>query len=121
MGDGNEAYVLLNSLPDAYKEVKNAMKYGRESITTDAIISALRTKELELQVIKKEQPNAEGLFVKGKNKPNQSKGGKQQTNEEHKPKTKLMCNYYKKQGHLMRDCFILDGKKERKRERKKTL
>ena len=73
LGDDNEAYVLLNSLLDTYKDVKNALKYGRDTITTDAIISTLRTKDLELKVTKREQPNAKGLFTKGKNKSNQSK------------------------------------------------
>lgn len=48
LGDDNEAYVLLNSLPDYYKDLKNALKYGSDTITTDAIILALRTKDLEL-------------------------------------------------------------------------
>ena len=49
LGDKNEAFVLLNFLPEAYKEVKNVLKYGRESVKIDAIISALKTKELEIQ------------------------------------------------------------------------
>ena len=44
LGDDNEAYVLLNSLPEAYKEVKNALKYGRELLIVEAIISALKIK-----------------------------------------------------------------------------
>ena len=31
LNDENEAYVLLNALPIAYKEVKNTLKYGRLS------------------------------------------------------------------------------------------
>lgn len=49
IGDENEAFILLNSLPEAYKDVKTALKYGRVSVTTYAIISAVKTKELELQ------------------------------------------------------------------------
>lgn len=76
LDDDNEAYVLLNFLPESYKEVKNALKYGRETITTDAIKSVLRIKEIKLQVIKREQSNAKGLFVKSKSKNNQHKNGK---------------------------------------------
>ena len=47
--DDNEAFVLLNSVPEAYKEVKNALKYDRDSVKTDAIILALRTRELKIQ------------------------------------------------------------------------
>lgn len=78
IGDDNEAYVLLNSLQESYNKVKNALKYGREFTKIDAIISALRTKEIELQVTKKEQSGAEGLFVKGNSKPNHSESDKQQ-------------------------------------------
>lgn len=65
-GSVNETFMLLNSLPWAYKDVKTTLKYGREAITSNAIISAIRTKELELQSHKKE--TLEGLFVKGKPK-----------------------------------------------------
>lgn len=49
IGDSNETFVLLNSLPEAYKEMKNALKYGKESIIIDVIISVLKTKEMEPQ------------------------------------------------------------------------
>lgn len=49
IGDNNETFILLNSLPEAYKEMKNALKYGRESIIIDVIISVLKTKEMEPQ------------------------------------------------------------------------
>lgn len=118
LDDDNEAYVLLNFLPESYKEVKNALKYGRETITTDAIKSVLRIKEIKLQVIKREQSNAKGLFVKSKSKNNQHKNGKQQPNEEHKSKQKLGCNYCKKKGHIIKDCFIL--KRKNQEEKKET-
>lgn len=68
IGAENEVVILLNSLPDVYKEVKIALKYGRESISTDAITSTVRTKELELIIEKKETTNSEGLFARGKQK-----------------------------------------------------
>lgn len=103
IGDENEAFVLLNSLPDAYKEVKTALKYGRDSITTQVIISAIRTKELEILSQKKD--SNEGLFVKGKQK---GRENKHQVDE--KNKTKIKCNYCHKEGHLKRDCYSLKKK-----------
>ncbi|XP_038904504.1 uncharacterized protein LOC120090876 [Benincasa hispida] len=58
LGDENEAYVLLNSLPEPYREIKNALKYRRDNISTDTIISALRTRELVTD--KKDYPSGEG-------------------------------------------------------------
>ncbi|XP_038885928.1 uncharacterized protein LOC120076236 [Benincasa hispida] len=68
IGEENEAFILLNSLPETFKDVKTALKYGRERITTYAIISAVSVKELELQMTKKDQPRGEGFFPKGNNK-----------------------------------------------------
>ena len=70
LSDENEVYVLLNSLPEAYKEVKNALKYGRDSVKTNAIISALRTRELKIQSSQKEHHSGNSLFVKGKDQAN---------------------------------------------------
>ena len=36
--DENESFILLNSLLEAYKEVKMTLKYGRQKITTDDVI-----------------------------------------------------------------------------------
>ena len=45
----NKAIIILNSLPDSFKEVKTAIKYGRTSITLEEVIAPLRSKELELK------------------------------------------------------------------------
>ena len=42
LGDKTGDEILLNSLPKAYKEVKVALKYGRQIITTDDVISAIK-------------------------------------------------------------------------------
>ena len=40
--------VLLNSLPEAYKEVKKCTYIWQRLSKTNAIVSALRTRELEI-------------------------------------------------------------------------
>ncbi|KAA0065687.1 retrovirus-related Pol polyprotein from transposon TNT 1-94 [Cucumis melo var. makuwa] len=65
IGDENESFILLNSLPEAYKEVKMALRYGRQKITTGGVISAIRTRELDLNSQRRDQSNGEGLFSKG--------------------------------------------------------
>ena len=47
------------------------LKYGRQKITTDDVISAIKTRELELNSQKRDQASGEGLFSKGKNKTTQ--------------------------------------------------
>ena len=41
--------ILLNAIPDTYKEVKNAIKYGRDTLTHEIVIDSLRSKEIELK------------------------------------------------------------------------
>ncbi|KAL2533326.1 Integrase catalytic domain-containing protein [Abeliophyllum distichum] len=45
--DEYKAIILLNSIPEAYKDVKSAIKYGRDDLTVDMIINALRNNGLE--------------------------------------------------------------------------
>lgn len=50
----------MNSLPETFKEVKSAMKYGRDDVTVDKVINSLRLRDLEL---KQEKGESEALFV----------------------------------------------------------
>ncbi|KAL2497738.1 cysteine-rich RLK (RECEPTOR-like protein kinase) 8 [Abeliophyllum distichum] len=51
--DEYKAIILLNSIPEAYKDVKSAIKYGRDDLTVDMFINALRSKSRELKMIEK--------------------------------------------------------------------
>ncbi|TXG48522.1 hypothetical protein EZV62_024397 [Acer yangbiense] len=62
LSDENEAIILLNSLPESFKDVKAAIKYGRSSLSLEECISALKSKELELKIERKD--NGENLFVR---------------------------------------------------------
>ncbi|TXG60928.1 hypothetical protein EZV62_012291 [Acer yangbiense] len=60
--DENEAIILLNSLPESFKDVKAAIKYGRSSLSLEECVYALKSKELELKIERKD--NGENLFVR---------------------------------------------------------
>ncbi|KAK0580175.1 hypothetical protein LWI29_037522 [Acer saccharum] len=64
LSDENEAIILLNSLPESFKDVKVAIKYGRTSLSLEECISALKSKELKLKIERKD--NGENLFVRGR-------------------------------------------------------
>ena len=113
IGDENESFILLNSLPETYKEVKMTLKYGRQKITTYDVISVVKTRELELNSQKGDQANGEGLFSKGKSK-NNSKEHKNQKN-----KSKLECTFCHKKRHLIQDCFFLKKKQNQKKQKEK--
>ena len=48
-----------------------ALKYGRQKITTDDVISAIKIRELKINSKKRDQANDEGLFLKGRAKATQ--------------------------------------------------
>ncbi|TXG56889.1 hypothetical protein EZV62_018202 [Acer yangbiense] len=62
LSDENEAIILINSLPESFKNVKAAIKYGRSSLSLEEFVSALKSKELELKIERKD--NGESLFVR---------------------------------------------------------
>ncbi|TXG53987.1 hypothetical protein EZV62_019243 [Acer yangbiense] len=64
LSDENEAIILLNSLPESFKDVKAAIKYDRSSLSLEECISALKSKDLELKIERKD--GGENLFARGK-------------------------------------------------------
>ncbi|XP_022855577.1 uncharacterized protein LOC111376806 [Olea europaea var. sylvestris] len=61
------AVVLLNSISDRHRDLKNALEYGRENFTTDIITNALRNEVLELKSDSINQQSGENLLLRGKN------------------------------------------------------
>lgn len=66
LSDENQAIILLNSLPNSFEEVKAAIKYGRTAITFDEVVSALRSRDLELKTEKSTSSNGENYFAGGR-------------------------------------------------------
>lgn len=60
------AVVLLNSISDRHKDLKNALEYGRDKLTTDIIITALRNRVLELKSESTNKQYGENLLIKSK-------------------------------------------------------
>ena len=50
----NLAIIILNSLPDMFKDLKSAIKYGRDSLSLEDVLGALRYKDLEIKIEKRE-------------------------------------------------------------------
>lgn len=114
--------VLLNSISDRYRDIKIALEYGREDLTIDIIINALRNKALEIKLEAKD--NGDTLMIRGKghSKPsyhfkgfNENKsrwGDKNKSKNAAKGKKYFHCG---KLGHFIKDCY---KKKNEMKERK---
>ncbi|TXG70421.1 hypothetical protein EZV62_005356 [Acer yangbiense] len=69
LSDENQAIIVLNSLSDSYKDLKAAIKYGRDSLSLEDVLGALRSREMEMRS-EKRASIGEGLNVRGRSEKN---------------------------------------------------
>ena len=113
--DFNDEYfavILLNSLPDTYREVKTAIKYGRDELSFDTVVNALKIRELELQ--SESRDKGVSLIARGRsvsrhpnvNGTGSGSKGKSKCKYRSKSRTKgKKCFYCQREGHFIKDCF----------------
>ncbi|TXG52803.1 hypothetical protein EZV62_021972 [Acer yangbiense] len=115
LSDENQAIIVLNSLPDSYKDLKAAIKYGRDSLTLEDVLGALRSREMEMRSEKKAS-TGEGLNVRGRTeKKNSSRKGRGKSRSKSRAKGKR-CFHCDKDGHFRRDCLERRNKKTQKNQ-----
>ena len=82
--------------------LKETLKYGREGIKLDDVVSAAKSKELELRDgLGGSRPVGEGLYVKGKFQAKGSDNNKGNNSTE----GKKVCWICEKEGHFKRQCY----------------
>ncbi|KAL2471748.1 Uncharacterized protein Adt_39884 [Abeliophyllum distichum] len=102
----NKAIILLNVIPDSFKEVKNAIKYGRETLTPDIVIDSLKSEEIELKFEKNERKNGEVHFVRGRSQSGDGNGcgGNEDVIEENSVDQNPLANYQLDRDRERRPC-----------------
>ena len=107
ISEENQAILILNSLPESHNDLKTTMKYGRQTLTLEDVLVALRYRNLELKKEKRNTP-VEGLHVRGKpGKKSKSKGrnhSMSKSKDKGNPK-RLVCWLCKQEGHPKRLCL----------------
>ena len=103
IGDESQAIILLNSLPESYRELKAAIKFGRTTITLDEVTAALRSWESEMKPKIKGNGVGESLSIRGRSKDkNQKWRGKSRSKSRNG--YKIRCYYCHEEGHIRRFC-----------------
>lgn len=65
LSNKNQAVIILNFLPETFKEVKNVIKYCRIEITLKEVVSVLQSKEFEMKSERGQSLGGEGHYVHG--------------------------------------------------------
>ncbi|KAF3635341.1 hypothetical protein FXO38_08304 [Capsicum annuum] len=115
VNDEDQAVLLLISLSQSFKHIRDTMLYGKDNISYKEIKSILKTKEQIDRGITGESSAAhgEGLFVRGRSNKKESNSERSQSRLKSKPRN-VVCKYCHKKGHLIFECYKLKNKEKRK-------
>ena len=91
----------MNSLPSTYSQLRDTIKYGRDTLSLDYLELAIRSKELELRAEKKTNSNNEALNVRDRM---EKRDNKNKRKSRSKSQRKFKCYHYNKDGHIKIEC-----------------
>ena len=118
--DEHATIKLLCSLPPSYRHFRDALLYGKDSVSLSDVKIALLSKIIiDEEIIGDKNDNlAEGLVPKGRSKERCSSSNKS------RPKSKyrnLICNYCRKKRHIKVNCYKLKIQKKGKQSPPKQV
>lgn len=127
-----KSIILLNSIPHTYKEVKNMIKYGKDTLTPEIVIDSLESKEMEIKAKRHDKKSSEIHMMWGRTQFRQiSNAGYQSSSESSsnegkkwgkswsRSKSRIRvkkCYVYRKAGYFIKDCYK-DKSKQKVKER----
>ena len=110
-----QAIFFLSSLPASYDQLKHTLKYGKDSLTLEEVISAARSKQREIQDSGRSEKGTTTVLYssergrQGRRENNDSRGNRGRSKSRVR---KVTCWYCKKEGHIKADCFARKKKME---------
>ena len=104
-----QAILLLSSLPSQYNQLKETLKYGRDTLTIEDVTNAAKSKEIELKEVKESstsQRPGDAYIARGRPDKKETYRGRGSNNKSRsRSRSKVTCWYCKKEGHMKKDCF----------------
>ena len=106
--DEDQALLLSCSLPSSYKNFRETILYGHESITMDVVKVDLFSKELMgREFPSTSESKGESLTTRGRTSKHDSNGKKRNKFRSKSRKKNKYHNYCKKKGHIKDECYKL--------------
>ncbi|KAJ9542762.1 hypothetical protein OSB04_029268 [Centaurea solstitialis] len=111
--DEDLGLILLCSLPPSFGTFMDTIIYSRDSLSLDEVYTALSSKEKMKEINPGHVPRAEGLNARGRPfEKCSSSSSKSRSKSRGKPRR--FCNFCKRKGHTMEECFKLQAKNKAK-------
>ncbi|KAK9080130.1 hypothetical protein SSX86_001805 [Deinandra increscens subsp. villosa] len=101
--DEDQAILLLSAFPQSYENFVDTLMYGRETLSMEEVLAALKSRELKKRTEEVKDEGSEGLFVRGRSEKKgfKSKGNFSSRSKNHKPLKCFVCGSEK---HFKKDC-----------------
>ena len=111
--DEDLGLILLCSLPPSYGTFIDTIIYSRDSLSLEEVYTALSSKEKMKEINPGHDQSAEGLNARGRSFERCSSSSNKSRSKTH-GKTKKFCNFCKRKGHTIDECFKLQAKNKAK-------
>ena len=108
-------YALCHHLSRIFGKL---LSIGKDSITLEDVKKFSLSKELmDRELIREGDVKSEALFIRGRSMEKGSNNNKNKFRSKSKARSKF-CNYCKKKGHILEECYKLQNKEKRKNDNK---
>lgn len=115
--DDDLALILLCSLPTSYSGFRDTILYSHDTITIQEVYDSLYSKvKIDRRLTGTSESKAEGLTAAARGRSQDKYSGGKYEKNRGRSKSRgrgKTCNYCKKPGHIMADCYKLQNKNKR--------
>ena len=106
--------ILLCSLPPSFSTLMDTIIYSWVTLSLEEVYTALSSKEKMKEINPGHEPKAEGLNARGRSSEKSSTSYHNKSRSKSRGKTKKFCNFCKRKGHIIDECFRLQAKNKAK-------
>ena len=96
--DEDQAVILLNSLPKVFDLFRDNLKYSKDLLSLECVVSAIHAKEMDIRAEGIEITSGEGLAIHGRPKKRNNNQKENHCRSKSKLKFRRKCFHFHKEG-----------------------